>query len=239
MLDLLIVVTARGGSKRLQGKNTRKLAGKSLLHHTADAIDAAGLGAPVVLSTDDDAAAREGTDLGWQVPFRRPAELAGDMASLVDVVLHVLDHIRSAEGQDPCAVMLLQPTSPLRGHEVLRAAVDRLTRPPEVDGVIAVRPLGLPPHLVFTGDAESGLLVAPNPGPVGAVPAETYVPNGALYLIRSPRLRETRSFFGGRIAGVALDPVRSIDIDTEQDFRLAECAWNAGVPLGPPSVLGT
>ena len=100
-LPLLILVPARGGAKRLPGKNLKQLGGKSLIAHTADAIAQSGLEAPVVLSTDDPAIAEEGRRLGIQVPFRRPDELSGDAASTAGVVLHALDWFQAASGAAP------------------------------------------------------------------------------------------------------------------------------------------
>ena len=80
MTDLLIVIPVRGGSKRLPGKHTRLLAGRNLLERTQDAIAEAELGAPVLLTTDDEQIAARGRALGWQAPFLRPAALAEDSA---------------------------------------------------------------------------------------------------------------------------------------------------------------
>lgn len=240
-MSLLVVVTARAGSKRLPGKNVRPLAGRTLLEHTARALSASGIaatpgGADVILSTDDERAAAEGKRLGWSVPFLRPAELADDTASSVDVVLHALDFTRQTHGADPDAVMLLQPTSPLRGPETLTLALERFSAEPVPDCVVGVSALGLPARLVFAGELESGFLrsVDETSGDRCA-----YVPNGAMYLARTEAFRRSRSFYAGRVAAVVLDAVRSIDIDTEQDFRLAECALETDVPLTPPQILGS
>ena len=114
MTDLLIVIPARGGSKRLPGKHTRLLAGRNLLQHTQRAIDQAALGAPVLLTTDDAEIAAGGRALGWQAPFLRPAELAGDDVPTLPVLQHALDWYRQDSGADPGSVLLLQTTSPLR-----------------------------------------------------------------------------------------------------------------------------
>lgn len=220
--DLLIVVPARAGSKRLPQKNVRALAGKSLLARTAEAIVEAGLDAPVLLSTDGERIAAEGERLGWLVPFRRPDNLATDDATTDDVVLHALDHFA---GGDPAQVMVLQPTSPLRGGACLRAAVDLLARRDDVDAVIGMAAMQLPPTRLFLvgadGRAEAVSTDARRP---------VYIPNGALYLVRTAVLRSGRSLYPRRLLPLVMDCIRSIDIDTEADWRLAEAMLAAGLP---------
>jgi len=226
MSDLLIIVPARGGSTRLPQKNLRALAGKSLLAHTAEAIAGAGLGAPVLLTTDDDAIAAEGRRLGWLVPFRRPAELATDKATTVAAVLHALDWSRAEKGRDPAAVMVLQPTSPFRGAACLKAAMAALARRPDIDSVIAMTAMHLPPARLFAAGADG--IAHPLGADDGRRPV--YAPNGALYLIRTKALRREGTVYAGAILPLVLDGARTIDIDTPEDWRLAEAALAAGLP---------
>jgi CMP-N-acetylneuraminic acid synthetase len=229
MSDLLIVVPARGGSKRLPRKNLRPLCGKSLLAHTADAIAGAGLGAPVLLTTDDEAIAAEGRRLGWLVPFLRPADLATDAAPTAAAVLHALDRFRGANGRDPAAVMILQPTSPLRGSACLAAAVAALARRPEIDSVIAMTALHLPPARLFAAGADGAACALA----AGDGRRPLYAPNGALYLVRTAALRRAGTVYAGAILPLVLEGARAIDIDTAEDWRLAEAALAAGLPPEP------
>jgi CMP-N-acetylneuraminic acid synthetase len=229
MSDLLIVVPARGGSKRLPQKNLRALGGKSLLAHTAEAIAASGIAAPVLLSTDDDAIAAEARRIGWRVPFRRPAELSTDAAATVSAVLHALDWYHDENGNDPAAVMILQPTSPFRGGACLKAAVAALARRPDVDSVIAMTALHLPPARLFAA-GDNGIA-----HPLGADDGRkpVYAPNGALYLVRTKALRRAGTVYAGAILPLVLEGTRAIDIDTAEDWRLAEAALAAGLPPEP------
>lgn len=226
MTNLLIIVPARGGSKRVPGKNLRQLAGRTLLAHTAEAIEASALGAPVILSTDDDDIAREGKRLGWQVPFRRPAELSSDDAPTIAGVLHAVDWYAEAHGADPKATMVLQTTSPLRGGYSLREAVGLLSDRADFDSVIAMTESHVPPAQIFFS-RKDGVAVPVS----GDWRRPVYRPNGALYLARTAAIRASQSLYAGTIAPLVLDPIRSIDIDTEQDLRLAEAALEAGLPL--------
>ncbi len=225
MTSLLIIVPARGGSKRLPGKNLRLLGGKSLLAHTAEAIRSAAQDAPVVLSTDDDAIAHEGILLGWTVPFRRPAELATDHATTLDTVLHTLDWYRAAHGADPASTMVLQPTSPFRGSACLREACRLLTERTDIDSVVAMSAIDVPPARLYLADADGAA------SPVADdARAPVYRPNGALYLSRTEAIRRDRKLYAGAILPLVLDGPRAIDIDTAADWSIAEAALASGLP---------
>lgn len=226
MSDRLIIVPARGESKRLPGKNLNLLAGQSLLAHTAQAIVAAGLVDMVLLSTDSEKIAEEGRRLGWSVPFLRPANLARDDSPTIDAITHALDWHEAETSRDPCEVMVLQPTSPLRGGACLKAAVKVLEQYHSVDSVIGMKALDIAPaRLYFAGTAASCEPVVQGDGrrPV-------YVPNGAVYLTRTVALRRAKSLYAGTIYPLAMSELRSIDVDTEYDWRIAEAVIAAGLP---------
>jgi CMP-N,N'-diacetyllegionaminic acid synthase len=222
MTDLLIVVPVRGGSKRLPGKHTRLLAGRDLLERTRDAIAEAGLEGPVLLTTDDSAIAERGRALGWWVPFLRPASLAGDDVPSLPVLLHALEWNRREVGADPATVALLQTTSPLRGGAVLREAVTLLEERADAQAVLGVRRLGFGQDRVFRRE-PSGLLSALSDDQGSP---DLFVPNGALYLIRSSALRTYETLFPPITLPLEMDAVSSIDIDTESDWRLARALLN-------------
>lgn len=219
MTELLIVVPARGGSKRLPRKNVRTLAGRSLLQWTQEAIAEAGLDAPCLLTTDDEEIAAAGRELGWLVPFLRPAELARDDSPTEPAVLHALDWFAAHRHGDPALVMVLQGTSPFRGGGCLREGLVMLRSAPQADAVVAVRKLHGTAAKVFVRDAENML----NPLGTGDQ-QEVVTPNGALYLIRTRVLRARGTLFPPRTLPLMMDDLASMDIDTELDWSLAEAA---------------
>ena len=85
---VLGVVTARAGSKGVPGKNTRRLAGKPLIAYTIESALASGAFDRLILSTDDDEAARIAEGLGCEVPFVRPAALCADDTPHLPVMEH-------------------------------------------------------------------------------------------------------------------------------------------------------
>lgn len=126
-MNYLAVIPARGGSKGLPGKNTRNLAGKPLIAWSIGQALAAGPGVHAHVSTDDPGIAEIARAHGADVPFLRPAHLATDSAATEPVMLHSLDWYRAA-GREFDAVVLLQPTSPLRHPGTLEAALQAFER---------------------------------------------------------------------------------------------------------------
>ena len=136
--DLMIIVPARGGSKRVPGKNLKQLGGLSLLARVDASVSDSRLKAEVVLTTDDSAIAAEGARLGWSVPFMRPGALATDAASTNSAILHLLNW-RNANGEsDPKYIMVLQPTSPFRSGLSLARAMALMTERDDVDSVVGM-----------------------------------------------------------------------------------------------------
>ncbi len=214
----LIIVPARGGSRRLPGKNLRSLAGRSLLERVQDAVAGSRLAGPCVLSTDDSVIARAGEALGWRVPFLRPARLARDDTPTLPVVMHLLDWYAAENGGDPALVMLLQPTSPLRQGADVDRALDLLGAHPRANAVLGVRRLHVAAEHVYTASA-GGVLARLAPEAAGET---AYVPNGAIYLVRTATLRATRSFTPAPTLPLVMDDAQSVDIDTETDWAVAQ-----------------
>ena len=221
--DVLVVIPARGGSKRLPGKNLRALGGRSLLARTADALRAAGISAPCYLSPDDERIAEAGRALGWLVPSLRPAELARDDTPTVPVVRHVVDWYRQARGGDPDTLMVLQVTSPFREGDTIRRGLALLAKQTDTQAVVAMSRIDRAPRHLFALDSEHHAV----PLAESESPRPLYTPNGALYLVRTAAFRATGSLFPPRTAALITDPIEAIDVDDEADWRLAEAvaAW--------------
>jgi CMP-N-acetylneuraminic acid synthetase len=157
-MRVLGIVTARGGSKGIPRKNIRLFGGKPLLAWTADAAHRATQLARTILSTEDEEIASVGRQLGLDVPFLRPIDLATDATPTLPVLQHV---VRSLEdlGEHYEAVCLLQPTSPLREPADIDACIALLERSGADAAVsMALVPHEYNPHWVYFAEPVSGEL---------------------------------------------------------------------------------
>jgi CMP-N,N'-diacetyllegionaminic acid synthase len=228
---VLGVVTARGGSRGIPGKNTRTLGGKPLIAYTIEAALASGVFERLILSTDDEQAAAIARDLGCEVPFMRPAELARDNTPHLPVMIHAAAWLRDHDGYEPPWTMILMPTSPFRQPRHIREAVD-LALASGADSVVSVEEMPAHFHplraVSVDKDGWARLFVGNEPvrhRPVrrqGLPPAA--VLDGAIYLFRTALLFDPTepSLYGDRVAAYRMTPPYGHNIDTAADWDEAE-----------------
>ena len=213
---VLALIPARGGSKGLPGKNILPVGGRPLLAWSVDAARAARSVDRVVLSSDDDAIMAAARACGCEVPFVRPAALASDAATTIDVVMHALDAL---PGYD--LIVLLQPTSPLRTAADIDAACERLASS-GAPACVSVSLVDQSPYWMYRlGDNQSLVPVVEAPPGVTRrqdLPA-VYALNGAVYVADTAWLRQARTFITRATVAHVMPAERSIDIDTIADFE--------------------
>jgi CMP-N-acetylneuraminic acid synthetase len=223
-MKLAALIPARGGSKGILRKNLAPCGDRSLLAWTAEAALESGVIDRAILSTDDDEIAKAGEALGLDVPFRRPAELAGDGALMLAVMQHCLSYLRNG-GADVEALVLLQPTSPFRRAHHVREAVQKFNAEQAATLVSVVRV----PHR-FVPEAQmreqDGRLVPYFGGDIGKTRRQDketlYGRNGPVVLIVRSRVLDSGSLYGDPTIGYEMDEIASIDIDTPEDLRFAD-----------------
>ena len=224
-MRVLGVIPARGGSKGVPRKNIRLLAGKPLLHYTAAAALAARRLTRVVLTTDDEEIAEVGRREGLEVPFLRPPHLADDAAPMLPVVQHAVRWLE-ARGATFEAICLLQPTNPLRRPADIDACIDALEAR-EADSVVTVLPVPSEynPHWVYFSDDAGRLHLST--GETTPISRRQDLPpayhrEGSVYVVRREVLMEADSLYGRTLVGHPIDPARSVNIDTPEDWARAE-----------------
>jgi CMP-N,N'-diacetyllegionaminic acid synthase len=216
---ILAVITARGGSKGLPGKNIRPIAGLPLIAWTIRAAHAASLVDRTVLSTDDEMIASVARQHGCEVPFMREARLAADDTPSIDVIIDVLDRIPAFD-----IIVLLQPTSPLRSAADIDNAI-RLCMDAGAPGCVSVREAEESPYWMYTVDGQgrmSPLLATAGRATRRQDLPKVHVVNGAVYVVRAEVLRERRAFVSDGTVAYPMPAARSVDIDTQADFLDAE-----------------
>jgi CMP-N,N'-diacetyllegionaminic acid synthase len=222
-MRILALIAARGGSKRLPGKNARLLAGSPLIVWSIEVIKEVPRICDILVSTDDASIADIARKAGALVPWLRPMELASDSATSVDVSLHALNWYENENGSVD-GLLLLQPTSPFRSRTTVLRGMELFCsshrRP-----VLGVSPAVSHPMLCFrieNGSLRPFVEGRELPGRSQELPP-AYVLNGAFYLVTPEDLRARRAFYAEDALPLLIeDPEEGIDIDTEWDWRIAE-----------------
>lgn len=224
-MRILALITARGGSKRLPGKNIRILGDKPLIVWSIDVAKDIPEICDILVSTDEPAIASVCTDAGAMVPWLRPAELATDTASSVAVALHALDWYETAKGSVD-GILLLQPTSPFRTKKTVIKGI-------ELFGMNGQQPvLGVSPthaHPMWTLKVEGEYLVpfihTHGMGMRSQDLPPAFVVNGSFYLISPADLRACQSFVGVKTIPLLVESTQeALDIDTDWDWTVATAA---------------
>jgi N-acylneuraminate cytidylyltransferase/CMP-N,N'-diacetyllegionaminic acid synthase len=225
-LKILGIVPARGGSKGLPGKNLKPLGGTPLIVHAIRTAQSSGCLDRVIVSTDDSVIARIAKEAGGEVPWMRPPELATDTALVEDVLAHALHRLQQ-EGYSSDAVMLLQPTSPFRTVQTIQEAA-RLYRQHSGESVISVSPARDHPYwckrIAADGTLEPWDKNVEGPKRRQELPA-AYALNGVIYVASASLVLETRSLYSPRPKALLISESEAVDIDTPEDWVLAECLW--------------
>jgi len=213
--SIIAVIPARGGSKRLPGKNIRLLAGKPLIAWTIEEAQKSKYIDRLIVSTDAEEIAEVAKRYRCEVPFIRPAELASDEASSNDVIKHAINEV----GDDYDIVMILQPTSPLRKAEDIDGALEFMQ---ENGGevLVSICEARKPINWYYSMD-ENGVL-RPCVQKNNIKTSCLYLPNGALFIADIAFYEKINSFYTEKTLGYSMPEERSVDVDTYIDFLFAE-----------------
>lgn len=231
-------ICARGGSRGVPGKNIRQLDGHPLLAYTIAVARSCPWIDRVIVSTDSEAVADVARRYGAEIPFMRPAALAGDTAAKVPVLQHAVRSLEAA-GAAIDIVIDLDPTSPLRTADEIEACW-RLVQSPATDIVFTVTPARKNPYfnMIELADGYARLCKVADRTIVRRQDApEVFEMNASIYAWRRDHLIDDGRVLGvcSRIVEMPLE--RSHDIDHEVDFAFLEFLVTTGrVTLPQPSL---
>ncbi|SDS66922.1 N-acylneuraminate cytidylyltransferase/CMP-N,N'-diacetyllegionaminic acid synthase [Halopseudomonas litoralis] len=216
---ILALITARGGSKGIPNKNIKPLNSKPLLAWTIEAAKKSKYVDRLVISTDSPEIADVARSFGCEVPFVRPASLAQDNTSSMDVIAHALDNLEESFDY----LLLLQPTSPFRTtYQIDECTFQAVTNATPI--LVSVSECHSHPSFVYTLE---GSKLQPESGKVSKqlrrqdLPA-TYEHNGSLYVADINYLRLHESFNTPDTEAYIINGYTAIDIDTPDDWTMAE-----------------
>lgn len=223
-MSIVGLIPARAGSKGVPGKNIAPCGGRPLLAWTCEAAKKSALLDRTILSTDSEEIARTGAAWGIQAPFLRPAELARDDTPSLDVMLHALRWLE-ADGANVSALVLLQPTSPLRTERHIDAAIDLLLGT-GADTVVSVVEVAHRFHPAALMREEHGWLSPYNGTSRSGGRRQDLPPvlarNGPAVLVTTPEVLRRGRLYGDRVRALVMDACESVDVDTAADLEYAD-----------------
>lgn len=215
--NVLLAIPARGGSKRLPGKNLAILEGKPVLVYTIEAAINSGLAQEVYVCTEDDEIAHVAGQFGAKV-FSIPYSMAGDEVSSTVPCLALYDRL-NREGVVIDYIFNLQATSPLRTGEDIRSAYDTLK---QSDADFLVSTTSIDPHYFHWALAKEHerwtMFFGEKYLKERTMLPPVYRPNGAIKLGKASRVKETGHFFGDLLTTYEMPEERSIHLATQFDF---------------------
>jgi N-acylneuraminate cytidylyltransferase len=234
MARTVALIPARGGSKRVPGKNIRLLHGEPLIAYTISAAIESREFDHILVSSDHaptlELASRLGTDV-----LKRPAELATDTSPDIDWVTHALSILENDKGEFD-QFSILRPTSPFRTADTIRRAFSqwRTASQDDYSSLRAVEPVAQHPGKMWRLHAQELVPLLPQPSPqpwhdsqYASLPP-IYVQNACIEIARSSVVHQTNTISGQRVLPFFTTGNEGLDINCESDWTLAEVLLQRG-----------
>ena len=223
-MKILAIITARGGSKRIPRKNIKEFCSKPIIAYSIKAAIDSGVFDEVMISTEDEEIARISKEYGAKIPFFRSEKTASDYATTTDVIMEVLDEYEK-RGNHFDMACCIYPTAPFITADRLKEAVETL-KESDADTLIPVVGFSYPPQRALV--IEEGRLVFKYPENLVARSQDLekhYHDAGQFYVFKTQAFKETGNLMKGNIIPMILDEMEVQDIDTEQDWELAQVKY--------------
>ncbi|TGK78467.1 acylneuraminate cytidylyltransferase family protein [Leptospira noumeaensis] len=224
-MNILAFIPARGGSKGIPGKNLYQIAGNPLLFYTIDLAKKIDKSVIPFLSTDDIEIKAYGRSLGLNDDYLRPKDLASDSSATIDAVMHALEWIQKSSELQVDAVLLLQPTSPIRILSEVQNAIHRF-KEKKMESLVSVTLMREHPFECIKSVEESwSFLEKPSEKVTGrqGYTGKYYFLDGSFYLASVDFLKNNKAFVvEGKTKLFESDLRYSIDIDELEDMKIAE-----------------
>lgn len=222
--NILAIIPARGGSKRLPGKNIKLLFGKPLIAYSILAAKKSNLINRVIVSTDDEKIADVAKKYHAEIPFIRPAKLATDRAKTLPVLLHALNFMEKKEKTRFDIIVLLQLTTPLVQTEDIDSAIKTLVKT-NTKSCVSLCEISEHPEWMYNlkNNHAKPLINLPRQAEASHFLTKAYRLNGAVYAIsRDLLVKEKKIFDNSSLSAIVMPKNRSIDIDEALDFEIAK-----------------
>ncbi len=226
---ILCVIPARGGSTGLPGKNIKQLMGKPLIAYTIEQAKKSKYIDRVIISTEDEQIAWVSKNYDAEVPFKRPGELAQDKSGMIDVLLHAMKWMEDEAAFKFDILVLLHVTTPLRNTEDIDNCIELLVEK-NADNVFSVTKACRNPYfnMVEVGSDNKVRLVKGGSFVTRQSSPEVFDMNSSIYAWWKETLRTKKGLFLEKTRIYLMPRERSIDIDEQLDFRIAEMLLRDG-----------
>ncbi len=227
---ILGLIPARGGSKRLPGKNIKPLLGKPLIAWTIEQALASTSLDRIVVSTDSAQIAAVAQQYPGVSVMMRPPALAADEATVMDTVAHTLDALM-AKGEAFDLLGLMEPTSPLRANGDIDNAIALLAdHADKAESVVSFGKVVLEHPLMAKRVGEDGLIrpfieTDVKFARMQDIPQEAFIPYGVIYLSKVESLKSARTFYPARTMPYYLQRWQNYEVDDKFDFLAIEAIW--------------
>ena len=239
--SIVALIPARAGSKRVPDKNIRPLAGHPLMAYTIAAAMDSGVFSDVIVSTDSEHYAKIAKHYGAQVPFLRPAALAGDQSPDIEWVEFTLSRLQESDRKHDC-FSILRPTSPFRLPQTIQRAWQEFSSQQGVDSLRAVEKCTQHPGKMWVVRGKRMMPLLPlgpseQPWHSSQYPSlpEIYVQNASLEIAKSQVVFEDRTIAGNVVMPFLTTDYEGFDVNNEYDWQLAEHTVRKG-DAGLPNV---
>ncbi len=222
-LKNIAIIPCRGGSKRIPGKNIRPLQGKPIIGYAIEAALRSSLFERVVVSTDSEEIAEIARKFGADVPFMRDKKLADDFSPVSAATVDAVKRIDPTGGIFHNVAQLMA-NCPLRSAEDVRASYEQFVSSGAKSQISVTEYGWLNPWWAMTSD-EKHILTPLFKERVTSRSQDLphlYCPTGAIWWAKSAILREYGTFYAPDYSGWSMPWERAVDIDTEEDWKMAE-----------------
>ncbi|MBU1368322.1 MAG: acylneuraminate cytidylyltransferase family protein [Bacteroidetes bacterium] len=223
---IIAIIPARGGSKRIPGKNIKLLNNKPLIYWTIEAAKKSKYIDKLIVSTDDDEIAQISRQFDVQVPFLRPKKISNDNSDSISLIKHAIEFY----GNIYDYVLLLQPTSPLRLTLDIENSIELLNE--KIKSVVSVCEAEHSP--LWSNTLPSNLsmkdFIRPELSNMRSQELPKYYRlNGAIYIAETEYIYRQNGFLGEGAKAYIMPQGRSMDIDTELDWKIVEAIVKEGI----------
>ena len=229
-MEILALITARGGSKTIPHKNIMPFYGKPLIAWSVEAAQKAEHNIRIITSTDDDRIAEIAKEYGSEVPFMRPSEYAEDNTTDYPVFKHALDWLQASEGKIPEYIVHLRPSTPFREPAVVAAAVEKFRKDKQATALRSVHEMSETAYKVLCVESDRLVTLVTGSSDLEEVNKarqafpKTYHGNGYVDVLRSEFILKHEKIHGDRVMAYITDVTHEVDTETDLDYLTYQIA---------------